>query len=121
MFAGLWPGFDQADVPITSVTNGVHAPTWTDPLLTELAACSRQLGAWTAQLSRTGSLHAGLPAAASQGLRAASRWLRTAANSDHAAHRPDPPAARAFQVRHTLQAQALVGRCGRAAAIRAIL
>jgi starch phosphorylase len=37
MFAGLWPGFDQADVPITSVTNGVHAPTWTDPLLIELA------------------------------------------------------------------------------------
>jgi starch phosphorylase len=28
MFAGLWPGFDEADVPITSVTNGVHAPTW---------------------------------------------------------------------------------------------
>ena len=28
MFAGLWPNFDPADVPITSVTNGVHAPTW---------------------------------------------------------------------------------------------
>ena len=28
MFTGLWPGFDEADVPITSVTNGVHAPTW---------------------------------------------------------------------------------------------
>ena len=28
MFAGLWPGFDQDDVPISSVTNGVHAPTW---------------------------------------------------------------------------------------------
>ena len=37
MFAGLWPGFDRVDVPITSVTNGVHAPTWTDPLLQELA------------------------------------------------------------------------------------
>ena len=37
MFAGLWPGFDSSDVPITSVTNGVHAPTWTDPLLLELA------------------------------------------------------------------------------------
>ncbi|MCS5720931.1 alpha-glucan family phosphorylase [Herbiconiux sp. CPCC 203407] len=37
MFSGLWPGFDRADVPITSVTNGVHAPTWTDPLLQELA------------------------------------------------------------------------------------
>ncbi|WP_282693216.1 alpha-glucan family phosphorylase [Streptomyces sp. CC208A] len=31
MFAGLWPGFDAEEVPITSVTNGVHAPTWTAP------------------------------------------------------------------------------------------
>jgi glycogen phosphorylase len=38
MFGALWPGFDQDDVPITSVTNGVHAPTWTDPLLLELAS-----------------------------------------------------------------------------------
>lgn len=28
MFNGLWPGFDAAEVPIGSVTNGVHAPTW---------------------------------------------------------------------------------------------
>ena len=28
MFAGLWPGFDVTEVPITSVTNGVHGPTW---------------------------------------------------------------------------------------------
>ncbi|MET8776792.1 alpha-glucan family phosphorylase [Nocardia sp. NPDC050713] len=28
MFAPLWPGFDPAEVPIGSVTNGVHAPTW---------------------------------------------------------------------------------------------
>ncbi|MFG2408415.1 alpha-glucan family phosphorylase [Streptomyces brevispora] len=31
MFAGLWPGFDAPEVPITSVTNGVHAPTWVAP------------------------------------------------------------------------------------------
>ncbi|PJJ63564.1 alpha-glucan family phosphorylase [Compostimonas suwonensis] len=37
MFSGLWPGFDAADVPIDSVTNGVHAPTWTDPHLIALA------------------------------------------------------------------------------------
>ncbi len=37
MFGALWPGFDADDVPITSVTNGVHAPTWTDPILTTLA------------------------------------------------------------------------------------
>ncbi|CAN5340772.1 glycosyltransferase family 1 protein [soil metagenome] len=37
MFGALWPGFDPDDVPITSVTNGVHAPSWTDPMLLELA------------------------------------------------------------------------------------
>ena len=26
MFDGLWPGFDDAEVPIGSITNGVHAP-----------------------------------------------------------------------------------------------
>jgi glycogen phosphorylase len=41
MFAGLWPGFDTSEVPIGSITNGVHAPTWvaTEMLgLGELAA-----------------------------------------------------------------------------------
>jgi len=71
----------------------ITSPPVTAALTAELAACSRQLGAWTAQLSRTGSLHAGLPAGASQGLRAASRWLRAAASTVHSAHRPDPPAA----------------------------
>jgi starch phosphorylase len=28
MFGGLWPGFDVDEVPITSITNGVHAATW---------------------------------------------------------------------------------------------
>jgi glycogen phosphorylase len=28
MFKGLWPGFDADEVPIGSITNGVHAPTW---------------------------------------------------------------------------------------------
>ena len=37
MFKGLWPGFDADDVPIASITNGVHAPTWTDPALLALA------------------------------------------------------------------------------------
>ncbi|GAA2447326.1 glycosyltransferase family 1 protein [Streptomyces glaucus] len=43
MFAGLWPGFDPDEVPITSVTNGVHAPTWVAPEVLRLAA--RQAGA----------------------------------------------------------------------------
>ncbi len=37
MFAGLWPGFDDVEVPIGSVTNGVHAPTWVHRSLGELA------------------------------------------------------------------------------------
>ncbi|WP_455360905.1 alpha-glucan family phosphorylase [Streptomyces sp. SYSU K21746] len=47
MFAGLWPGFDPAEVPITSVTNGVHAPTWVAPEIFRLGA--RQIGAGRAE------------------------------------------------------------------------
>ncbi|QKW09271.1 alpha-glucan family phosphorylase [Streptomyces sp. NA04227] len=42
MFAGLWPGFDVGEVPITSLTNGVHAPTWVAPEVRALGA--RQIG-----------------------------------------------------------------------------
>ncbi len=68
----------------------ITSPPVAAALLDELAACSRQLAAWTAQLSRTGSLYAGLPAAASQGLRPASRWLRIAGTSVQAARVPFP-------------------------------
>ena len=37
MFAGLWPSFDEDEVPISSVTNGVHAPTWVAPEIAALA------------------------------------------------------------------------------------
>ena len=37
MFSALWPGFDHSEVPITSVTNGVHVPTWVDPRISALA------------------------------------------------------------------------------------
>jgi starch phosphorylase len=37
MFAGLWSGFDNEDVPITSITNGVHAPTWVARQVIDLA------------------------------------------------------------------------------------
>ncbi|MGV9787866.1 glycosyltransferase family 1 protein [Streptomyces sp. NPDC003435] len=47
MFAGLWPGFDAEEVPITSVTNGVHAPTWVAPEVLRLG--SRQLGVQRAE------------------------------------------------------------------------
>ena len=37
MFHGLWPAFDEAEVPITSITNGVHAPTWVGREVFDLA------------------------------------------------------------------------------------
>ena len=42
MFGSLWPGFDVNEVPIGSVTNGVHAPTWVAREVMELAA--REIG-----------------------------------------------------------------------------
>ncbi|MGH3155047.1 MAG: alpha-glucan family phosphorylase, partial [Streptosporangiaceae bacterium] len=45
MFAGLWPGFDIAEVPIGSVTNGVHAPTWTASEILELGGAGQE-GDW---------------------------------------------------------------------------
>ncbi len=36
MFRPLWPGFDVSEVPIGSVTNGVHARTWLHPDLKEI-------------------------------------------------------------------------------------
>ena len=39
MFDGLWPGFDAPEVPIASITNGVHAPTWVAP---EVISMGRQ-------------------------------------------------------------------------------
>ena len=38
MFHGLWPAFDETEVPISSITNGVHAPTWVAREVFELAA-----------------------------------------------------------------------------------
>ena len=36
MFNELWPGFDPREVPIGSITNGVHGPTWAAPQWLEL-------------------------------------------------------------------------------------
>ncbi|MGD9796530.1 MAG: alpha-glucan family phosphorylase [Acidimicrobiia bacterium] len=38
MFAPLWPGFPVDEVPITSVTNGVHAHTWVAAEVSDLLA-----------------------------------------------------------------------------------
>jgi starch phosphorylase len=58
MFSGLWPGFDIAEVPITSVTNGVHAPTWVAP---EIFALAAEQGSGAGSPGRPG-LAAGVPA-----------------------------------------------------------
>lgn len=36
MWHDLWPGVEVGEVPITSVTNGVHLPTWISPPVTKL-------------------------------------------------------------------------------------
>ncbi len=38
MFGNLWPGFEGEEVPIGSITNGVHGPTWVDSRLASLTA-----------------------------------------------------------------------------------
>jgi starch phosphorylase len=42
MFGGLWPDLEPGEVPIGSVTNGVHAPTWVAPALADVF--SRAIG-----------------------------------------------------------------------------
>ena len=45
MFTGLWPGFDTGEVPIGSITNGVHGPTWVAPEIMNLAENGYHAGA----------------------------------------------------------------------------
>jgi starch phosphorylase len=44
MFNNLWPGFDESDVPIGSITNGVHAPTWTARELVDMGTQTSSQG-----------------------------------------------------------------------------
>ena len=44
MFSDLWPGFDEGDVPIGSITNGVHAPTWTARELVDMGTQTSSQG-----------------------------------------------------------------------------
>ncbi|WP_018334989.1 alpha-glucan family phosphorylase [Actinomycetospora chiangmaiensis] len=45
MFSSLWGGFDAPEVPIGSVTNGVHGPTWTAREMIGLTAGAAAAGA----------------------------------------------------------------------------
>ncbi len=52
LWSKLWPGKHVDEVPITYVTNGVHAPTWVNPLLRSLY--ERHAGEdWTNTLHNT--------------------------------------------------------------------
>jgi starch phosphorylase len=79
MFAGLWPGFDTAEVPIGSVTNGVHTPTWVAPEVLALLAGEQ----------------AGEQAGAGRPRAAPVDWERAAS----------APAERLWQARNTLRAR----------------
>ena len=119
MFTGLWPGFDTAEVPIGSVTNGVHAPTWVAPEILEpgpggpsrrrlIWATTRRPGrGWPTDPARIWEIRRLLRgrlvaagAAAAAGLLAAARRLRRRADLDrqragreHPDHRLRPPGA----------------------------
>jgi starch phosphorylase len=53
MFRGLWPQFDVDEVPIESVTNGVHGPTWS---ARELASVLGEPGDGSSVLSAPDSI-----------------------------------------------------------------
>jgi starch phosphorylase len=44
MFTGLWPGFDTSEVPIGSITNGVHSPTWVATEILNIAQNGHRAG-----------------------------------------------------------------------------
>jgi starch phosphorylase len=54
MWAGLWPGKKEQDVPIAAITNGVHLAAWIDPVELQ-PLLTRHLGpAWLADQDRPG-------------------------------------------------------------------
>jgi starch phosphorylase len=54
MWAHLWPGRPVEEVPIDYVTNGVHAPTWVSPTLSDaLAAAGVDVATWEPNWERT--------------------------------------------------------------------
>ena len=54
MFAGLWPDVPVDEVPITSITNGVHAPTWVSPEIDALLVAPRPARLGRGQRGRLG-------------------------------------------------------------------
>jgi starch phosphorylase len=104
MFAGLWPGFDVAEVPITSVTNGVHAPTWVAPEVVQLVAGSAgevagSQGAGSPDAAGTGPADAGTGA-----VRASLSWVADPADEPTFWDRAAADAHRIWELRRGLRA-----------------
>jgi starch phosphorylase len=71
MFADLWPGFDSSEVPISSITNGVHGSSWMSREIMEIA--EREVGVETMEL---GGSWSGLDRVSDADLWAVRRVLR---------------------------------------------
>ncbi|WP_205857118.1 alpha-glucan family phosphorylase, partial [Phytoactinopolyspora endophytica] len=60
MFSGLWPAFDENEVPIGSITNGVHWPTWVAPEIMKLREENveiRDAGDWESAIAALSDEH----------------------------------------------------------------
>ncbi|HEX5119200.1 MAG TPA: alpha-glucan family phosphorylase [Pseudonocardiaceae bacterium] len=75
MFGRLWPGFDTVEVPIGSVTNGVHGPSWTARELLASGAGGTDAELWSLRCGLRGRLVAEVR----RRLRAA--WLQRGASA----------------------------------------
>ena len=58
MWNGMWPDFEASEVPILSITNGVHAQTWTSLGMAELLInTSVHPGARTRRMLERGKMY----------------------------------------------------------------
>ena len=83
MFSDLWPGFDEGDVPIGSITNGVHAPTWTARELVEMGTQTSSQGdpvdGRRRRCTSTASTRSRPPTCGASAARCAAGWSRRCA------------------------------------------
>jgi glycogen phosphorylase len=91
MFTGLWPGFDTAEVPIGSVTNGVHGPTWVAAEIMSLAGDIPGPRPAAGPAGRTDPAAAARVLAAARRLRRRAHLDRRRARRERADHRVRPP------------------------------
>ena len=61
LFAGLFPRWPEAEVPVTHVTNGVHVPTWDSPQADRLWEETCGKACWSGPLESLGAAIAQVP------------------------------------------------------------